>query len=52
MHAYVNSVMTMGTNCGGYDNGSVTGIFYLEAFDTVYVRKMVQAISGESQNGP
>ena len=52
MHAYVNSVMTIGTNCHGYDNGSVTGIFYLEAFDTVYVRKMGQPISGGGQNGP
>ena len=52
MHAYVNSEMTIGTNCHGYDNGSVTGIFHLEAFDTVYVRKWGQAISGGTQNGP
>ena len=44
--------MTIGTNCHGYDNGSVTGIFYLEAFDTVYVRKWMDKISGGSQNGP
>ena len=52
MHAYVNSEMTIGTNCGGVDNGSATGIFHLEAFDTVYVRKWGQAISGGGQNGP
>ena len=44
--------MTLGTNCSWADNGSVTGIFYLEAFDTVYVRKWMDKISGGSQNGP
>ena len=44
--------MTVGTNCGSYDNGSVTGIFYVEAFDTFYVRKMGDRISGGGQSGP
>ena len=52
MHVYVNSVMTTGTNCAWADNGSVTGIFYLEAFDTFYVRKGMDKISGGTQSGP
>ena len=38
--------MTIGTNCSWADNGSVTGILKLEAFDTVYIRKWMEQIAG------
>ena len=44
--------MTIGTNCSWADNGSVTGIFQLEVFDTIYIRKWMEQIAGAPDFGP
>ena len=45
MDAVINSTDVMGTYCMWADNGSSTGIFYLEAFDTVFVKKNGEKLS-------
>ena len=39
MTAVVNTEDVMGTHCMWADNGSTQGIFYLDALDSVFVRK-------------
>ena len=45
MDAVINSRDVMGTYCMCADNGSSAGIFYLEAFDTVFVKKNGEKLS-------
>ena len=42
--AVINSKEVMGTFCMWADNGSSNGIFYLQPFDTVFVRKSNETI--------
>ena len=37
---------TIGTDCSWGGNGSITGIFQLEVFDTIYIRKWLEKIAG------
>ena len=46
MNAVINSKDAMGTYCMWANNGSSNGIFYLEAFDTVFVRKTGERLRG------
>lgn len=46
MTAAINSAGVMSTYCMWADNGSTTGIFYLEAFDTVFVAKHDEKLVG------
>jgi len=46
LKAIINSSDVMGTFCMWADNGNANGIFYLEAFDTVFVQK-----GGEKNRG-
>ena len=52
MNAVINSIGVMSTFCMWADNGSSTGIFYLEAFDTVFVKKSHEKLTwgGQSNN--
>ena len=46
MTAVRNSAGVMSTYCMWADNGNANGIFYLEAFDTVFVQKGGEKIKG------
>ena len=52
LKAIINSASVMSTFCMWADNGSSTGIFYLEAFDTVFVQKSHEKLTwgGNSNN--
>ena len=52
LDAVINSSKVMSTYCMWADNGSTTGIFYLEAFDTVFVQKSHKKLTwgGNSNN--
>ena len=46
LSAVINSTDVMGTHCMWADDGNANGIFYLEAFDTVFVKKAGEKIRG------
>ena len=50
LKAILNSTEVMMTFCMWADNGNANGIFYLEAFDTVFVKKGGENIRGGGLN--
>ena len=45
LSAIINSVNVLSTCCMWGDNGNANGIFYLEAFDTVFVQNSGQKLA-------